>query len=361
MHLRFGSLSALGLLLALSISPMQALNPNYNFAVVAANGQSIDGLTLLSVQSPQIDNFGRIVFFGGFQAGSTTGSALFTPNSVLVKYGDTIDGHLLGGINSFAMDPTTGRLAFIASESSGAFLVFSKDAWSRPKLLAATGDRIDGLTVQQIFSVAVNAYGFVAFAASYIDRHGNSGTGIFSPDHVLAKVGQVVDHNFLASIDTGFVGLSLENVYFRATTGTGTIGIFTTDRVVAKTGDTVGGNQITSIDYPAINAFGSLVFAALTTTGAGLFNPPRVLFTQSFPDDTFPAAINNFDVVAYGGPEGVTLNNTPLIGPGDAIGSDVLNGFAFPVSLNDRDQVAFQGNIAGAANALILATPKWQR
>ena len=46
----FGSITALGLFLALFSSPLQALDPNYNFEVVAVNGQTIDGLTVGSIQ-----------------------------------------------------------------------------------------------------------------------------------------------------------------------------------------------------------------------------------------------------------------------------------------------------------------------
>jgi hypothetical protein len=354
----FRSVTALVMFLALFSSPLQALDPNYNFEVLTVNGQTIDGLTLLSIQSPQIDNFGKIVFFGGYQAGTTSGSALFTPNKVLVKSGDNVGGHILTGVSPFALDPVTGELAFIANEQSGAFLLFSKRDRLQPQLIASSGEKIGDLTLKQILSVAVNANGFIAFGATYTDSHGSSGTGVFAPGHVLAKTGQVIDGNVITSIGTGFVGLSLENVYFVAGTNTGATGIFTTHNVPVKTGDSIGGNQITSIDYPAVNEFGNLVFAADTTTGAGLFNPPRVVFTQTYPLDNFPAAINDFGVLAYGVAAGVNVNNSLLIAFNDTIGTDVINGFAFPVSLNDRDQVAIQGNIAGAANALILATPK---
>jgi hypothetical protein len=82
------------------------------------------------------------------------------------------------------------------------------------------------------------------------------------------------------------------------------------------------------------------------------------VFTQTYPLDAFPAAINDFGVLAYGVPAGVNVNNSLLIAYNDTIGTNVINGFGFPVSLNDRDQVAIPGNIAGAADALILATPK---
>jgi hypothetical protein len=344
--------------LALFSSPLQALDPNYNFEVLTVNGQTIDGLTLLSIQSPQIDNFGKIVFFGGYQAGTTTGSALFTPNRVLVKSGDNIRGHVLTGVSPFALDPVTGELAFIANDQGGAFLLFSKRDRLEPRLLASSGEQIDGLTLKQILSVAVNANGSIAFGATYTDAHGSSGTGVFAPGSVLAKTGQTIDGNVITSIGTTFVGLSLQNVYFVARTNSGITGLFATHKAVVKTGESIGGNQITSIDYPAVNEFGNLVFAADTTTGAGLFNPPRVVFTQTYPLDDFPAAINDFGDLVYGVSAGINLNDSLLLAYGDTIGTNVINGLAFPAALNDRDQVAIQGNIAGAANALILATPK---
>ena len=82
------------------------------------------------------------------------------------------------------------------------------------------------------------------------------------------------------------------------------------------------------------------------------------MFTQTYPLDTSPAAINDFGVLAYPVAAGINVNNSLLLAYGDTIGTNVINGLAFPVSLNDRGQVAIPGNIAGAANALILATPK---
>ena len=356
----FGSITALGLFLALFSSPLQALDPNYNFEVVAVNGQTIDGLTVGSIQSPQIDNFGEVVFYGGYQAGATSGSALFTPSRVLVKSGDNIDGHILTFVAPFALDRVTGELAFIANDQSKAFLLFSKRHRLQPRLLARSGEKIDGLTLQEILSVAVNANGFIVFGATYTDSHGNSGTGVFAPGCVLAKTGQMIDGNVITSINTSFVGLSLENVYFAAGTKTGAAGIFTSHKAVVKTGESIGGNQITSIDYPAVNEFGNLVFAADIPSGAGLFNPPRVVFTQTYPLDDFPAAINDFGVLAYGVSAGINVNDSLLLAANDTIGTDVINGFGLPVSLNDRGQVAIPGNIAGAADALILATPKHQ-
>ena len=350
--------AALAVFLWFSASPLWALNPNYNFTIPVVNGQVIGGLTVTSIQSPQIDNFGRTIFFGGYLAGSTYGAALYTPNSIVVKTGDNIGGHVIAGLGLFALDRATGVLVFVAVDPSGSSLLFEKRDGAQPKLLAASGQHIEGLTLRQMNSVAVNAFGFVAFGATYTDSRGNPGTGVFTPGNVLAEAGETVDHNVLSTIDTDFVGLSLIDVYFSATTRTGAVGIFTTRQTIAITGETIGGNQITQIDYPAVNAFGDLVFAALTKIGAGLFNPPRVIFTQTYPLDNFPAAINDFGAVAYGGATGVMINNTSLIAGGDLIGSALINGFSFPVSLNDVGQLVFAGNIGGASDALILATPK---
>jgi hypothetical protein len=73
---------------------------------------------------------------------------------------------------------------------------------------------------------------------------------------------------------------------------------------------------------------------------SSIFNPPQVVFTQTYPLDAFPAAINDFGVLAYGVPAGVNVNNSLLIAYNDTFGTNVINGFGFPVSLNDRDQVA---------------------
>jgi hypothetical protein len=349
--------TALGILTGVFACPLHALDPNYDFQVLTANGQTIGGLTLLSIQSPQIDNFGKIVFLGGYQVGSSFGVGLFTPRGVVVKTGDNIAGHVLAGPGSFALDRVTGELAFIANEQSGAVLLFRKRDGLPPVLVAKSGDKVDNLTLTVISSVSVNANGVVAFGASYTDRHGNAGTGVFANGHVLARTGQTIDGNAITSIGS-FVGLSLLNVYFVAGTASGATAILTTNHAVVKTGESIGGNELTSIDFPAVNEFGKLVFAADTTTGAGLFSPPRVVFTQSYPLDNFPAAINDFGAIAYGVSAGVNVNDTLLLAYNDSIGTDVINGLAFPVSLNDRGQVAFQGNIAGAANALILATRK---
>src|ERR1700744_443203 len=186
----FALLSALGMFLSLTSSPLHALDPNFNFQILAVNGQTIDGLTLLSVQSPQIDNFGTIVFFAGYQSGTTDGQALFTPTKVLVKSGDNVAGNVLTNVSPFALDVVTGQLAFIAGDQSGTSLLFSKRGGQQPRLLASSGQKIGGLTLKQFLSVAVNANGFIAFGATYTDAHGTPGSGVFTPGRVLAKTGQ---------------------------------------------------------------------------------------------------------------------------------------------------------------------------
>lgn len=177
---------------------------------------------------------------------------------------------------------------------------------------------------------------------------------------MLAKTGYVAGDNVLTSIDPTYVGLSLIDVYFAATTSTGATGIFTTSRAVIKTGDVVGGYQLIAFGSPAVNAFGDLTFTASFSTGIGLFNPPAVVFTQSYPLLPSGAAINDFGVLVYSppGPLSLNINNANLISAGDMIGPYTINGIDFPVTLNDREQVAIAGSIAGASNALIFATPK---
>lgn len=179
-----GLVTAVGLwFIACSTFPLYALNPGYNFEVVTSNGQTISGLTVISIQSPQIDNSGEIIFFGGYQAGATYGGgALFTPKSVIVKTGDTVSGHVLACCGPFAVNQASGALVFVAyDQNSGAFLLFHKHGAFEPTLLAARGEKIDGLTLQRIDSVAVNPFGFVAFGGDIHRFEGQSGQRHFHP------------------------------------------------------------------------------------------------------------------------------------------------------------------------------------
>jgi hypothetical protein len=361
---------ASALLIAIIIFPHLAwstLNPNYDFTIVAAAGQTIDGLQLTSINlGPFINDIGDIVFLAAFSTASGDRLALFTPNHVLIKPGDHIDRHVIqspiqGAIND------SGEFVFSAVEQSGRIALF-RQAGSRYERLAAADGFIDGLKLHQMSLFALNQLGEIVFGSPYTDQNGDAGFGLFTPQHVLVKTGGVVDQHVLSSIDNVFA-LSSNELFFHAFTSSGLEAIFTLHSVVVKTGDTISGFQLmpegssAAIGNLAVNNRGDLVFGATYQNGSGVFTPQSIVAQTG---GLLPpgAAINDFGDVVYfqnePGVFGLFVNQAELVTAGDSVGGRTINGFGLPPTINDKGQVLFLANFTGSTNTagLILATPK---
>ncbi len=343
-------------------SPAKALDPNYNFSIVAINGQTIDGLELTSAFGPLqpcINDSGEIVFMGSYLISpGDYGSALFTRHRVIVKAGDKIDGEVLENVSGCALN-NFGEVLFQGGFSSGKAALYRKQGLFPATRVAVEGETIDGLEIQTLETMAINDLGEIAFYAFYTGKEG-SGGGIFTPHAVLVAQGCEVDHYVLSSIDPMFA-LSSRQLFFHANNASIGEGIFTLHRLLVKSGDVISGLQLipvgsSAFGYLAASDRGRVVFGATYDGGSGIFTPEAIVATTGgqLPE---PSAVNDAGTVVYGGPEGLIVNQTPLVDSGDSIDGHIINGFALPPGINNRGAVVFVANFTDG-EGIVLASPK---
>ena len=352
------------LLLVFLSSRMWAENPNYNFSLVAIDGQTIDGIQLSNAfnGTPCINDAGEVVFSTDYQISpGTFGTALFTPHHVLAKNGETIDGQVITFVAGCALN-NAGSVVFSVALQSGKSALVQKDRGAPARLLAVQGESIDGLELQSFATFLIDDRGQTVFSAYYKCHGGAPQLGIFTPHAVLVTPGSTVDGYLLSGIDP-LIALSDRRVFFHAYNANIGEGIFSLHRLIVKAGDTVGGFTFipvgtSAFGYLAASRHGRLAFGATYSGGSGLFSPHKVLASMAGGVLPIPSAINDAGDFVYGDSvTGVILDNKPLFAFGDAIDGHVLNGISLPPAINDRGAVVFTGNF-GPHAGVVLATPK---
>jgi len=342
----------------------KALNSDYNFEIVAINGQTIDGLELTAAFGPIqpcINDSGEVVFNGSYQISpGDFGSALFTRHRVIVKAGDKVDGEVLENVSGCALNDF-GTVVFQGGLSSGKAALYRKQGRLPATRLVVEGEKIDGLEIQTLDTTAINDLGEIAFFAYYSGPNGSSGGGIFTPHAVLVIPGREVDHQVVSSIDPMFA-LSSRHLFFHASNASIGEGIFTPHRLIVKTGDVISGFQLipvgsSAFGYLAASERGRLVFGATYEGGSGIFTPESIVAAAPGGLLPEPAAVNDAGAVAYGGGEGLMVNQTQLVNAGDSIDGHIINGFSLPPGINDRGAVVFVVNFTDGAG-IVVATPK---
>jgi len=132
-------------LLVFLSSRMWAENPNYNFSLVAVNGQTIDGIQLSNAFSltPCINDAGEVVFSTDYQISpGNFGTALFSPHHVIAKRGDTIDGHIVSFVSGCTLN-NAGSIVFNVALQSGKSALVRKDRGSPARLRSGVQDGIE--------------------------------------------------------------------------------------------------------------------------------------------------------------------------------------------------------------------------
>jgi hypothetical protein len=354
----------LSLLHSLSL-PMWALNPEYNFSIVAISGQTIDGIELapgFTSFTPCINDLGEIVFGAGYQVSpGNFDTALFTPQHVIIKPGDVIDGQALTGLGGCSLN-NSGDLLFDGGLSSGYDALFRKNRGSAPtKVIFGGKDKIDGIEPLFFPYYIINDLGQVVFSAYYKCNRAIE-VGIFTPEAVIAARGFKIDTYVLRDIDFRFA-LSSRQLYFHAFNGPYGEGIFTPHTLIAKTGDVISGFELGDTGNGAFNYLttsdrGELVFSGTYQNGSGIFTTRSLLETTSGLGPT-PAAVNNRGTLVYAGDTGLFVNNTLLIDSnGDSVDGHIVNGFRIPAAINNRGDIIVEVDFTDGNQGIILATPK---
>jgi hypothetical protein len=263
---------------------------------VVAEGDTVSGLPIQNLSQFDVNDSGAIIFTASWNNDANSG--VFTPQSVLVKTGDTFNGITLLGVdtlqannlyNSGMIDlGNDGVVSFrgtYGNPSSPSYAIFSSQG-----LVAKGGQTIDGLTLSGTRSYEFFDGGITKTGGLVCFRDWNYDAVIVG-QQVVAQEGNVVDGYTLegpldADNPSEFDGLAVnaqgEAVFYTRSSdvnGNDAFGVFTsTHAVLVGNNLTIGG-----IAVPAYNA----EFSKFSLNDAGqvalaVENPPAA--TQVLPD-----------------------------------------------------------------------------
>ena len=378
------------------LATLNAQTTGYSFKVLARTGESVDGNTLTGLlDAPVINARGEVVFTASF----SSGEGIFTPNKLLAKSGDTVDGKTLAYVGYPSLNDR-GAIVFLAGFPTGSGI------FTRSKLLVKTGDIIGGQAINTFYGgTSLNNGGDVAFEA-LVGMPYPMGTAIFTTPRngkarVIAKAGDTIAGELVDDLSTPVVGDG-GTVSFRAgfqnyadpnDTGIVTVesrGRKTAASLLKKTGDTVDGKLITVFDHPAgVTWQGGVVTLANYSGGSGIFalaprlpdyplkkldkllnlkKPSRLLVKTG---DTIggvtitefgQAGVSEHGTTAfyatYAGGAGIFTPDSAVIKTGDPIGLDKLKSILFnTAAINSRGTVVFAAQLDDNSKVIVIAEP----
>jgi hypothetical protein len=356
-----------GLLAAIALAgsvPLPAAPIAYTFTVVAKTGDIISGKTLTGFKqpsfgpnSPAINAGASVAFYATYAEGAFVGEGIFTPDSIVLKNGDSVRGNTVDGISFVPALNDRGTIVVRGLLSSQESAILASTT-----LLAKEGDKIGGQTLTSFGLPAINNDGTVAFVGS-----SPSGTGIFTQRAVLAKSGESIEGLTLTSFGPPAINDRGTVAFQSWLSGEIATAIFTPTAVLVKVGDTIGGKTLTDLFFaPALNSSGSVAFMGVFSGGTGVFTQNALLEQTG---DTIGGrkltsfgspVINDTGLVAffatYPGGEGIFTQTSLIANTGDTICGKTLIGVGQP-AINSSGAVAFTALFSDRSSAVILARP----
>lgn len=356
-----------GLLAAIALAgsvPVPAAPIAYKFTVVAETGDIISGKTLTGFKqpsfgpnSPAINAGGRVAFYATYSEGAFVGEGVFTSDSIVLKNGDSVRGHIVDGISFVPALNDRGTVVVRGLLSSQESAILAPTI-----LLAKAGDKIGGQTLTSFGLPAINNHGTVAFVGS-----SSSGTGIFTQTAALAESGESIEGLTLTSFGPPAIndhGTVAFQSWLSGKIGTA---IFTPTAVLVKVGDMIGGKTLTDLFFaPALNSSGTVAFMGVFSGGTGIFTQNALLEQTG---DTIGGreitsfgspVINDMGLVAffatYPGGAGIFTQTGLIAKTGDAIRGKTLIGLGQP-AINGSGAVAFTALFSDRSSAVVLAQP----
>jgi hypothetical protein len=298
--------------------------------LLVETGDTIDGLKTLDFGTPVLNDRGTVIFIGTFE-GPGVQSAIFKTresdcrhikSEVVVRSGDIIDGHTLGGVGSTetaqpALD-NRGNVFFFA------FFDTAAGIFTPSTFLASTEER----------NPSTDGHGNVVFR-----NFTASSDGIFSQSNPLVEPGDIIEGLTLLSFGDGPDVNSRGTVAFLADFDNQfgpQAGIFTTrevkgrpddhSKLLVKTGDTIDGfTLIAFFSTVAINDPGTVVFNGLGSAETGIF-------TQ------FGLVAKEGDIV-----DDKVLGNLLILRHGD---------------INNAGEIVFEAQFSDGSTGVVLAVPR---
>ena len=369
-------------LAALLTSYSYAAESAYSYDVVAQSGETIDGITLTTLDNASTNDFDTVVFGANYNDGSYAGaSGVFTRNHVLLKKGDIVRGltvsrAFIRGINDF------NELALFFSYGNGIPTAIGKFVLDGESLvpvgkLVKAGDVIDGLTIQDFRECFINDMGEIVFRADYLDPSSGRGgfIGVFTLNRVLVKANSEIQGIPLSGNNSfnqlygvsDFGTLVFDTTGFVPNVGIVQTGAFTQHKALALPGETVDGIPLLGAFSPAISHFGRTAFTGEYAIGSNcssclgyaVFGPGGVVAKTG---DTISGITLNFVISTGINDDGVVLmqgffsngyglftKDSVVAATGDTLGGVQVEGF-FSSEINDCGDVVFS-----SFGAIILA------
>jgi len=267
-----------GLLAAVAVAgsvPARADPIAYTLTVVAKTGDTISGKTVTGFKqpsfgenSPAINADGSVAFYATYSEGEFVGEGIFTPASLVLKTGDSVNGQTVEGIGFVPAVNDRGTVVVRGLLSSQGSAILASTT-----LLAKAGDKIAGQTLTSFGLPAINNTGTVAFAGSSL-----RGTGIFTQTAVLAKSGELIGGQSLTSFGPPAINDRGTVAFQSWLSGKIPTAIFTQSAVLVKVGDTISGKTLTDLFFaPALNSSGTVAFTGVFSGGTGVFTQKELL------------------------------------------------------------------------------------
>jgi hypothetical protein len=134
--------------------------------VIALPGQTVHKISLLTAFSPAISHFDQLAFTGEYAiepnciSYSCMGFAVFGPDGIVAKTGDTISGFTFtDSVSAIGINDDGDVL--MQANFRGGYGLFTKDS-----VVAATGETLAGVQVEGFVNGQINDFGDVAFSSN---------------------------------------------------------------------------------------------------------------------------------------------------------------------------------------------------
>lgn len=365
-----------------ALANVNAETPRYSFQIVARTGASIAGSTITDLSGPPLlNNNGEIVF----PVRLTGGQAIVTPDNIIVKQGDTVDGEILTSVDSPALN-ASGTVAFVGGFATGSGI------FSQSKLLVKTGDTVDGQSIFNFYSgIGLNKNGDVAFEAA-TGTFAPTSAAVFvlsqtAPATLVSSTGQNLNGKTLNGLgspvlsDSGEIAFRGDFLNSANPNDTGVIAANVTTgapaAVLIETGDTVSNETLNVFGYPsalenskfavvpASFAGGTGIFKIDLSSAGGQGEDSRLLVKtgdtiggKTLTSLGLATANSAGDIAFYGsfeGGQGIFTRSNLLIKTGDAIGLDTVDAMlSNSVAYNAHGTIVFAVQLSDGTKAIVM-------
>jgi hypothetical protein len=170
--------------------------------VLAEYGQTLDGFTLAGMGFPRIGNSDDFAYYALLV--ETDRDAIVSPDRILIKVGDVVEGMNVGGIHSIGPLTFTGEVPI--TMSLGDFPDWRHYVATQNRVLFRAGDIIDGLSVSGLrgTNTVLNDRGDLALLGAIQTDEGSFYDVLFAGGKRIIAEGDVFDAHIVTEIFPNF-------------------------------------------------------------------------------------------------------------------------------------------------------------